>query len=181
MTTVQGVMDEIDDYLAVIDSKLDRVSKNIDRLTSNQVRNAAEKKRIIDSCEKDLDRLQSDVKTLNYDLKRLPKDRESEYADKVTAVKNRIEKTDKKYKAAINGEQQQQLEVSQIDDAASMRSGVSVAKKKKKKKAKKQLEVNQESEYAINTQQSLASKRNKQVITFEEEQVSPEAVQVDIR
>jgi len=50
-------MEEIDDYLIVVDSKLGRVEKNIDRLASNQVRNAAEKKKIQESCEKDLDRL----------------------------------------------------------------------------------------------------------------------------
>lgn len=67
-----------------------------------------------------------------------------------------------------------------------MRSGVSASKKKKKKKTKKQnFDYNQESEYAsnVNTQQSLMSKRNKNpaAITFEEEEVSPEAVQIDIR
>lgn len=45
------------------------------------------------------------MKTLNYDLKRLPKDRESEYKDKVDAVKQRIEKTDRKYRATLNGEE----------------------------------------------------------------------------
>ncbi len=66
-----------------------------------------------------------------------------------------------------------------------MRSGVSASKKKKKKTKKQNFDYNQESEYAsnVNTQQSLMSKRNKNptAITFEEEEVAPEAVQIDIR
>jgi hypothetical protein len=79
------------------------------------------------------------VKTLNYDLKRLPKDREGEYKTKVDGVKKRIEKTDRRYRATVNGEEE-----APVDDGVSVRSGVSgVAKKKKKKRARKQVENNE--------------------------------------
>jgi hypothetical protein len=80
------------------------------------------------------------VKTLNYDLKRLPKDREAEYKAKVDGVKKRIEKTDRRYRATVNGEEEE----APVEDGVSVRSGVSgVAKKKKKKRARKQVENNE--------------------------------------
>jgi hypothetical protein len=73
MTSAAQVMDEINDFLDVLDTKLARLGKNLDRLESG-TKNTAEIKKLRETCEKEADRISNDIKTLNYDLKRLPKD-----------------------------------------------------------------------------------------------------------
>ena len=84
-------MDEINDFLDVLDTKLSRLGKNLDRLETGTT-NSAEIKKLRDTCQKESDRISNDIKTLNYDLKRLPKDREAEFSDKVASVKARLNK-----------------------------------------------------------------------------------------
>ena len=67
------VMDEINDFLDVLDTKLQRLGKSLDRLESG-TKNTAEIKKLRETCEKEAERIRNDIKTLNYDLKRLPKD-----------------------------------------------------------------------------------------------------------
>jgi archaellum component FlaC len=73
MTSAAQVMDEINDFLDVLDTKLTRLGKNLDRLESG-AKNTAEIKKLRETCEKEAERISNDIKTLNYDLKRLPKD-----------------------------------------------------------------------------------------------------------
>ena len=73
MTSAAQVMDEINDFLDVLDTKLTRLGKNLDRLESG-TKNTAEIKKLRETCEKEAERISNDIKTLNYDLKRLAKD-----------------------------------------------------------------------------------------------------------
>jgi hypothetical protein len=73
MTSAAQVMDEINDFLDVLDTKLTRLGKNLDRIESG-TKNTAEIKKLRETCEKEAERISNDIKTLNYDLKRLPKD-----------------------------------------------------------------------------------------------------------
>jgi hypothetical protein len=73
MTSAAQVMDEINDFLDVLDTKLTRLGKNLDRVESG-TKNTAEIKKLRQTCEREADRIGNDIKTLNYDLKRLPKD-----------------------------------------------------------------------------------------------------------
>lgn len=79
------VMEELDDFMEVLDNKIAKLSKNLEHLESTQ--NAAERKALRESLEKDVDTISSNFQSLKFDLKRLPKDREPEYSDILASKK----------------------------------------------------------------------------------------------
>ena len=170
MTSAAQVMDEINDFLDVLDTKLSRLSKNMDRLETG-TKNTAEIKKLRETCEKEADRIANDIKTLNYDLKRLPKDREAEFSDKVASVKSRLNKLEKRLKKGDTVNQDEiELQVSVRDDDSKIGPNKQAKKKKKKRLDTSAIDVN-----------AISPNTNAALIQEEEEKYSPEFVKIDIR
>ena len=104
----------------------------MDRLEAGAKQNTAEIKKLRETCEKEAERISNDIKTLNYDLKRLPKDRESEFSDKVASVKAKLSRLEKRLKGGVD-HQEIELQMS-IRDDESKAGSVKPGKKKKKKR-----------------------------------------------
>lgn len=56
-------LEEIDDYMEVLDQRLTKLNKNIDRFIDTP-RNTAERKKLQESCDRDIDKIGKDIKSL---------------------------------------------------------------------------------------------------------------------
>ena len=58
------MIEEVSDFIDVIQSKIERLTKNIDKLQGGSEMGGAERRKMLEGCERDIERINNDMRSI---------------------------------------------------------------------------------------------------------------------